>query len=446
MRRASFVAALAALTIASCSSSFDPASKLQNLRVLAVQKDKPYAHPGDTVHLKLLFDDPRSQFNVVDGQDAGHRQISVQWLSGCFNPQADAFQACIEQFIPEAGKPLPKLGGASNTLDFSLTLPRDLISSRAAPSNPMQPRSGSAFVFFGVCSGTLELGGTTDSPFACRSSSGKLLGADDFVAGYSEIFAYEDITNTNPVIATEDPDNDGAPTTGFQVDDAYVDVDCIGDACIALEQEEFRIASQTTTPAPSSKDGGFVPTTDSGLVVLDAGTSLLDAGTPRRDAGIRLLDAGASLFDAGLHLPMDAGRSRDAGSGTTTPVPAPPTCGENDPRCFTACTESDQGKCDKHSVKLIVTRTSAEQDGVAAALDGRKVGEQMWVNYYTDAGKLEHDVKLLNDATTGWNPNHSADLRVPQTVGAFHVWGVAHDNRGGVQWARITLKTTSPFQ
>jgi hypothetical protein len=111
------------------------------------------------------------------------------------------------------------------------------------------------------------------------------------------------------------------------------------------------------------------------------------------------------------------------------------------------CTTGDRDTCPKHTVKLILDeRRTREQDGAQSVITGMRLEEQMWINYYTDAGKLEHEVKLLNDATTGWNEAHSADLRAPLELKPFHVWAVAHDNRGGVQWARVTLSTRVPAQ
>ena len=94
------------------------------------------------------------------------------------------------------------------------------------PVDPAMPRYGSSFVFFAACAGTLGLADETEAavraivssgnadasslmalaevfPLTCRDSSGRLVGPDDFVAGYSQLFVYEtelQFTNTNPVI------------------------------------------------------------------------------------------------------------------------------------------------------------------------------------------------------------------------------------------------------
>src|SRR4051794_15385822 len=41
-----------------CGGDFDPASRVDNLRVLAVRADAPYAAPGSVVHLEALAHDP----------------------------------------------------------------------------------------------------------------------------------------------------------------------------------------------------------------------------------------------------------------------------------------------------------------------------------------------------------------------------------------------------
>ncbi len=44
-----------ALFLLGCGPDFDPPSELHSLRVLAVEKDLPYAQPGATVNLQMLW-------------------------------------------------------------------------------------------------------------------------------------------------------------------------------------------------------------------------------------------------------------------------------------------------------------------------------------------------------------------------------------------------------
>jgi hypothetical protein len=390
MLRRSLACALLAFAVAGCAPSFESGSKLKSLRVLAVKKDKPYARPGETVHLNMLLDDPRTF--LPDG-GVSQKRFSIGWLSGCENPSANSFSDCIDKL--KSGDVTGTLGAAINTLDFPVTLSDHIIKDAPKSATPGQPPGGTALVFFAVCAGTLHpMSGNLG--FGCVSPEGKTLGADDFVIGYTQIFAYEGLRNANPIV------------TGFEIDGSPIPVDCIGDDCVPLEARELDIRfSNSPASAP------------------EAGVSA---------------DGGGFSAEGGA-LSADGGAGQNAGASSAAP---PPSC-PSDVRCFPQCTDDNQDNCDKHTVKLVVDPASAEVDAVAKATEGHDVLEQMWVNYYTDAGKLEHDVKLLNDATTGWNENHSADLRTPQGLGTFHVWAAAHDNRGGVGWARVTLATTSPY-
>ena len=63
----------------------------------------------------------------------------------------------------------------------------------------------------------------------------------------------------------------------------------------------------------------------------------------------------------------------------------------------------------------------------------------MWVNYYASAGEVSEEVRLLNDATQGWNPDPDTKYKPGKEPGVAYVWSVAHDNRGGAEWARLRV-------
>src|SRR5439155_13304884 len=59
--RVGIVAASAALLWSACGGAgFEPSSKIKGLRVLALQKEPAYPHPGETVDLKLLYWDGKA--------------------------------------------------------------------------------------------------------------------------------------------------------------------------------------------------------------------------------------------------------------------------------------------------------------------------------------------------------------------------------------------------
>jgi len=212
-------AALVSLLALACGPEFDPSSEVTTLRVLAVKKDKPYAQPGETVNLQLLWHDPK-----------GDREVQRAFIGGCINPPGDLYYGCFSQFSSQSDAPF----GIGDT--FSVTLPADIISGRPGTFEPGQPRYGLYMVFFAVCAGRLEVdpnaearaeaGGTPGLPLLCLDSDGQPLGADDFIVGYTSIYSFENVENRNPTF-TVDADDRGS----FLVAGKSVVADCVGNAC-----------------------------------------------------------------------------------------------------------------------------------------------------------------------------------------------------------------------
>ena len=95
-KRAALV--LSSLGLLACAPDFASQSRLRSLRVLAVQKDEPYARPGDTVKLSMLLDDA--------GQPRP-RGVKVTWFGGCENPPGDLYAGCLASL---AGAAVPAHG------------------------------------------------------------------------------------------------------------------------------------------------------------------------------------------------------------------------------------------------------------------------------------------------------------------------------------------------
>ena len=227
---------------------------------------------------------------------------------------------------------------------FSFSLPSTLISERPPPPDPTQARYGLSFVFFAVCAGTLELVESSEPnafPLGCRGDDGGLLEADDFVAGYSAIYSYEEFTNAN------------ADISGFELEGTPSPVFCIGDECL-------------TTPINRT-----------------------------------------SCAPDALAVPL--------------------------------CTKGDSEDCPGHAIRPLLDPSVAELDSVTAATREQTYTEQMWINYYVDRGSLKSEVRLLNDATAGFNDDYGTEFRAPREPGPVTVWAVVHDNRGGVNWVRSEL-------
>jgi hypothetical protein len=348
-----FVACLM-LFLCGCGPSFDPPSELHALRVLAVQKDLPYAQPSEsdaakvTVHLKLLWQDA--------SPEAG-RPIQIAWSPPCVDPVGDLYYACFKDFSGEPSTTSPALlpqYGDTATFD----VPSDIISRKPAPSQPWNAPYGIAYLFFGVCAGTLEfVPPTTETafPVVCKGQDGQLLGPDDFVAGYTSVYAYQGFSNQNPVISGFELN--GQALAGSQF--------CLAEDCLA-------------------QDGSVLPS----------------------------------------EIPCDDPANRD-------------------PRCVPTCADDGDPKCPGHDLRPtldMANPANQEEDSVSAALLGRHVGEQMWINYYTGGGSFKSPVRLLNDATSGWNDQYGTKFYAPKLPGPFRVWAVVHDNRGGAAWVGVTLQ------
>jgi hypothetical protein len=341
MKRASLflTAALALSAAQGCGPQFDPSSEVTTLRVLGVKKDKPYAQPGDTVNLQMLWHDPQ-----------GRSDVQRVFIGGCVNPPGDLYYGCFEAFSRSAAAgDIP----ISFEDQFQLTVPEDIISGRGGPLEPGQIPYGIYIVFFAVCAGQLDLAmGDAASgaalPVRCLDDGGAPLGPEDFIVGYTSIYSFEGVSNQNPSFRADD-----AGAGEFLVAGKSVAADCLGGAC------------QTAEP-----------------VEVD--------------------------------------------------------CADEPERCIEPCEDDGDGSCPAIDVAPAIDQT-VERDDVSSELFGSETTEQMWINYYVDHGSIS-EVRLLNDSTTGWNAKYRGQLRAPKDPGLLQLWSVVHDNRGGMDFARVTLR------
>jgi hypothetical protein len=342
MKRAPLLltAALALSATLGCGPQFDLSSELKSLRVLTVKKDKPYAQPGETVKMQMLWHDAK-----------GPRPVQRVFIGGCFNPPADLYYACFPQLAELAAEgTLPLSAGDT----FETSLPSDLISSRGAV-DPGQDPYGLAIVFFAVCAGSLSLDASSTGdtsyglPVRCLDDEGQPLGSDDFVVGYTSVYSFLGVENHNPTFTLDS--ESGA--TQFMIAGESAPADCVGEAC-------------------------------------------QDAADVEVDCSV-----------------------------------------EGEARCIASCEDDGEPSCPALQIAPLIDET-VEEDPRTSELVGAPTGEQMWVNYYVDQGSIS-EVRLVNDATTGWNAAYRGELRAPKATGPMKVWAVVHDNRGGIDFARITL-------
>lgn len=178
--------------LSGCGPDFDPPSEMHTLRIMGVQKDKPYAQPGDTVTLTMLWE---------DASPKAPRAVTIAWSPPCKDPAGDLYYNCFTD--PSVfGDPSGVVIGSNTT---SFTVPDDVIQPKPPPNAPY----GLEYVFFAACAGKLTFlppdAHSADStgaiPVQCIDpATNQPLGPDDFVAGYTSVYSFKGFSNKNPVI------------------------------------------------------------------------------------------------------------------------------------------------------------------------------------------------------------------------------------------------------
>jgi hypothetical protein len=177
---------LAMVALSACGADFDPGTQVSSLRVLAVQADTPYAHPGDTVRLQALSYDPLA------------RPITWAWAA-CPSPAGSSVDACLDQVRADAAAgELVVLAQGEGQDNMEVTIPLDALDGIPEPARP-QALAGVLSI---ACPGELELGDLgTALPFRCTDpASGAELDLHDTVVGVKRVFLRENDVNQNPVI------------------------------------------------------------------------------------------------------------------------------------------------------------------------------------------------------------------------------------------------------
>ncbi len=223
--------AIGAALVACGGEGFDPASKVDSVRLFVVRADKPYAKPGESVTLEALYADARKD---------KPRAATLYWIPIlCLNPKDDLYYLC---FAPpgdggtQAGQtrlvPIGPLadagadGGAGGIgagpglgpfarlptgVDLGPLLPQGPRFSFRMPDDAVVPRPGSepyglAIIFNVLCAGRVEIaprdaeGGPQQVPVLCTDQNGTKLPPSDYVIGISRVYSWTDRTNANPTI------------------------------------------------------------------------------------------------------------------------------------------------------------------------------------------------------------------------------------------------------
>jgi hypothetical protein len=207
-----------AWTSSSCApSGFASEASIASVRILAAAADKPYARPSDTVTVQVL---------AFDGRSVKPEPMTIYWLPFvCENPKDDAYFGCFAQLAGMAGAKGGSKSGTAPALKpgvdltpflptgptFTFQMPADAVSSH--PTTPgVAEQYGLVILFDVACAGHLELvpidpgsDNPQQIPIGCFDSHHQQLGADDWVFGFTRVYAYDSVTNANPVISGVDP-------------------------------------------------------------------------------------------------------------------------------------------------------------------------------------------------------------------------------------------------
>lgn len=234
-------------------TGFEPASKVDSVRMFVTRADKPYAKPGDTVTLEAL---------ITDQRKAKPREAKLYWIPIlCLNPRQDLYYLCFAppgdggqqagstRLVPvgtfadagatsgDAGRVDAGALSASNPfasiptgVDLGPFLPQGPTFSFKIPEDAVQPREGSdpyglAIVFNVLCAGRIEFverdpsGGPQQVPVQCTGDDGVKLPPSDYVIGISRVYAWTERVNTNPVIEKVTlEDTDVVPAQGLTIE------------------------------------------------------------------------------------------------------------------------------------------------------------------------------------------------------------------------------------
>jgi hypothetical protein len=267
--RASF-AVLAGVAFAAASSScvggsFEPQTLVGSVRVLVARVDKPYARPGDRVTVEVLAEDGRADRS---------RPMKVYWVPlPCVNPPGDLYYSCFAALNPSAARApdagVPELPpflrpGADITpflvegTRYSFDLPKDIVTAHPIVAGADAPY-GIAFAFAIACAGRVritELDPASDNPqsipIGCTDDEGNALGPSEYVLSFARVYAYDELSNANPVIDGVTLDGKPInPSEGIVVDRCRADAGA--DAC--KHDVAVLVPDASWEPRPGAPDG-----------------------------------------------------------------------------------------------------------------------------------------------------------------------------------------------
>jgi hypothetical protein len=417
-----------AAALCGCGPEFDPPSKLQSLRVLAIQKSHPYLQPTPPLednkpltaasreldyvqHMTLAMEDGRSD------DIRKNAKLQKLWFAGCNNPPGDSYYGCLLN-VWLSFKAFSELGPGP-----------------AALANGEAWAVGEHIADIGFPRIQQFLADTFPKQYAEAQNSGS--SEADPAAANEQLFkqalalrvgAGDSFDYKVPSWVIAEHRSTSVPAYGFsQVFSAVCDGE-IGlspgwesvDDPLAVLSDATRGFPLTCYEAGTKRERGpdnFM-VSYSNLYVYES----LRNNNPVIDSvefDGKSVDASAVCLGAAC---LDQVESEDV-CATESSLPRVKLCRKNS---ASDCKEYDL------SPKLVAADNFDK--GV------NDLPEQMWIRYYATKGDIKREVKRLRDAKAGWFDDHKTSWKVPtEGAGPVHLWSVAYDNRGGVDWARTTI-------
>jgi hypothetical protein len=422
------IAVLLGLVVLGCGPQFDPPSKLQSLRILAVKKDPPYVkptEPNNVAHMTLAMHDPRPD---ADKQDPSKR-LQKLWFAGCNNPPRDNYFSCLLT-VWLSFKALSELGpgpaGLQDGQSWSVLDVKDQFG------NPDYARLYE-FVKDTFPEATQQTTGTDVPGPNDQSLNEDLINAAMAIrVGAGDTFDY---TVDTWVFGKHEPSSDPSlPRYGLSM--VFLAV-CDGQIGFAPGWEKDVDPLATLTDSTR----GFPLT-------------CYRTGTKNERGSDNFMVSYSNLYvyeELTNQNPVVTGFKFDGKDVDASAVCIGEACvGAQEPSCDSEltpkvklCLANDRNGCKEYEITPSLTESeNSEFDEIASRTSGAgaQLREQMWIRYYADQGEVSTDAKRLQDATEGWFPEHAAKWAVPKAgEGIAHIWSVVYDNRGGVDWARISV-------
>jgi len=412
-----------------CGPEFDPPSKLQSLRVLAVKKDNPYLSPNAlSAHMTLAMEDARREEDKLHLDVDTPRPLQKLWFGGCNNPFNDNYFGCL---IPVwlSFRAFTELGPGALADGTSWSI-KDIPQTLASAQKVNDFLSA---VFPGYSdSGGSQISGpngeTIDSQALQDQAYALKIGAGD-------TFDYD----VPDWVLKQHPPSTDRDLPPYGLSQVFLAV-CDGEIGLSPDWKQNVDPLATLTDATR----GFPLTCYDPVTKKERGpdnfmvsySNLYVYETIKNNnpvvAGFLMDDKPVdktAVCVGDRCVGMDESFLCDAENKTT-------------PRAK-LCQPGGASDCKEFTIKPdLVKADNSEVDVVASTVGGgnAQLSEQMWIRYYADEGKIGNDAKRLQDATEGWFDEHGTTWTAPSAgLGLHHIWSVVYDNRGGVDWARVSV-------